>query len=364
MRVLQKFAPILLLMCLISLLPSGCATVPHGPVSESRFIYIDGAQYLPLSAAAKRYGLDLLWDPETRRAELSSENVKVRLRPGSPVLVINGQTEVLDDPVLFHDGMVIVPASFTKQLSPYLAERPHPAFLQPKYRIRRMIVDAGHGGQDPGAIGRRGLKEKIVALDIAKRLKLELEAQNIEVVLTRKDDTFVSLHRRTYVANGSDADFFVSIHCNASRSRGVDGFEVYHLRSTAEIASQAVADAEEPLPLEEEAAYDPDSSSLRAVLWDLVHTEHRVESSELARSVAWAMTRRLPTPNRGVKGARFYVLRGVRMPAVLVEVGFISNAEEEQRLRSRDYRQEVAEAIAAGILAYKADYERTDGFTN
>ena len=363
MQAPQKFTQLFLLIGFLALWPSGCATVPHPPIAEGRFIQIDGAQYLPLSAVAKLHGLELIWDPDTRRAELSSETLKVRLRPGSPVLLINGRTEILEEPVLFHEGMIVVPSSFTRRLSPYLAEVRRPSFVRPRYRIQRVIVDAGHGGYDPGAIGRRGLREKTVALDIAKRLKSELEAQGIDVVMTRKDDTFISLHRRTYLANQADADFFVSVHCNASRSRGVNGFEVYHLRPTAETVSQTAGDIDDTL-LEEEAVYHPDSTNLRAVLWDMVHAEDRVESVELARTVAWAMNDRLPTPNRGVKGARFYVLNGVRMPAVLVEVGFISNVAEEERLRSRDYRQQIAEAIAAGILAYKAQYERTDGFTN
>ena len=362
MQLPRKFTPIVLAVGLISLWPVGCATVPKHPTAEGRFIQIDGAQYLPLSAVAKLHGLDFVWNPDTRRAELSSENMKIRVRPGSPVLLINGRTEVLDDPILFHDGMVVVPVSFTKRLAPYL-EATRPSYVRPQYRIRKIIVDAGHGGYDTGAIGRRGLREKTIALDIAKRLKNEMEAQGIDVVMTRRDDTFVSLYQRTTIANRTDADFFVSIHCNASRSRSVDGFEVYHLRSTAEASPQVVDGAEE-FPVEEEVAYNPDSSNLRTVLWDLVYAEHRVESAELAKAVAWAMNRRLPTPNRGVKGARFYVLRGVRMPAVLVEVGFISNAIEEQKFRNREYRQQVAEAIAAGILSYKDQYERTDGFTN
>ena len=362
MQGLQKYTSIVLFSSFLSLLPSGCATVPKRPTAEGRFIQIDGVQYLPLSAVAKLRGLDFIWNPDTRRAELSSENMKVRVRPGSPVLLINGRTEVLDDPVLFHDGMVVVPVSFTKRLAPYLEEA-RPSYVRPRYRVRKVIVDAGHGGHDPGAIGRSGLREKTAALDIARRLKNELEAQGIDVVMTRREDTFVSLYQRTTIANRTDADFFVSIHCNASRSRSVDGFEVYHLRQTAEASPQVVDGAGE-FPVEEEIAYTPDSSNLRTVLWDLVYAEHRVESAELAKAVAWAMNRRLPTPNRGVKGARFYVLRGVRMPAVLVEVGFISNAIEEHKLHNREYRQQVAEAIAAGILSYKDQYERTDGFTN
>ena len=359
---LPRSAPVVLLICALSLLPLGCATVPKRPTAEGRFIQIDGAQYLPLSAVAKLHGLDFVWDPDTRRAELTSENVKVKVRLGSPVFLVNGRTEVLEDPVLFRDGRVVVPVSFTKRLVPYLGETV-PSHLRPQYQVRKVIVDAGHGGHDPGAIGRSGLREKTAALDIARRLKEELEAQGIDVIMTRKDDTFVSLQQRTTIANRTDADFFVSIHCNASRSRGIDGFEIYHLRPTAEASPQIVDGAGE-FPVEEEVAYDTHSTSLRRVLWDLVYAEHRVESAELAKAVAWAMNRRLPTPNRGVKGARFYVLRGVRMPSVLVEVGFISNAAEEEKLRSREYRQQVAEAIAAGIVSYKDQYERTDGFTN
>ena len=353
---------VILSTCLLLLWSSGCATVPKRPIAEGRLIQIDGISYLPVAAVAKLYDMEFAWDPTTRRAELTSNTARVRLRPDSAIVMVNGQTEVLDHPVLWHKGELVAPAELTKRLvSPFPAVPRIPEI--PTYRIQRVIVDAGHGGGDPGAIGRSGLKEKTVNLDIARRLKDELEANGIEVVMTRKDDTFISLHHRTYIANNANADFFVSIHANASSSRKIDGFEVYHLRHGAASFAQ-VLDPPPDIPVPRESLEAGNSKDLRAALWDLLHAEHRVESVELARTVAWAMTRRLPTPNRGIKGARFYVLRGVRMPAVLVEVGFLTNGEEEERLRNREYRQSVAEAIAAGILTYKSEYERTNGFTN
>lgn len=344
---------------------SGCATTRVYHPAESYLFRIEGTSYLPLSDIARLNEMRLHWDPSTRKAELKNETVHLRFRVGSPVVMINDETELLDHPVLWHQGMVVVPSSFSKTLAEILGREEARIPPRPPYRIKTVVIDAGHGGGDPGAIGRTGTKEKNLNLDIARRLKNELEAQDLHVIMTRKDDHFVSLTRRTYVANHAKADFFVSIHCNASRNRRVDGFEVYHLSLNVDDAARASVASAEELPIEEEqASYDTSSGGLKTTLWDLMYAEHRAESAELAKYVTWAMNKRLPSPNRGVKSARFFVLKGVKMPAILVEAGYLTHRGEEASLKQKSYRQEVAEAIASGILAYKNEFERTDGFTD
>ncbi|MBI4436573.1 MAG: N-acetylmuramoyl-L-alanine amidase [Candidatus Omnitrophica bacterium] len=344
---------------------SGCATTQVYHPAESRLFRIDGASYLPLSAIAKLNEMRFHWDASARKAELKNETVHLRFRVGSPVVMVNDETELLDHPVLWHQGMVVVPSSFSKTLADYLGREAERIPPRPPYRIGTVVVDAGHGGRDPGAIGRTGTKEKNLTLDIARRLKNELEAQGIHVIMTRKDDHFVSLYQRTYIANRAKADFFVSIHCNASRSRKVDGFEVYYLSPNVDDTARASVASAEELPIEEEqTSYDTSSAGLKTTLWDLVYSEHRVESAEFAKYVTWAMHKRLPSPNRGVKSARFFVLKGVKMPAILVEAGYLTHRGEEASLKQKAYRQDVAEAIAFGILAYKNEFERTDGFTD
>ena len=231
---------------------------------------------------------------------------------------------------------MVVPASFAKFLEKLFPEKgAYP--LIPPYRIQTVIIDAGHGGQDMGAVGQMGLKEKYVTLDIARRLKEELEDQGLQVVMTRKSDDFISLYHRTYIANRADGNFFISIHCNASRNREVDGFDVYHIPPSFEDSDEFVTPAE---------------ASPSAPFYDA--------SVELAKHIMSAMEHRLSLPNRGIRSARFFVLKGVRMPAVLVEVGNISNPNEESLLEEKTYRQNISEAVAEGVLSYKQDFERRE----
>ena len=314
----------------------GCATTPERPLAESRIFQIEGIRYLPLSAVAKLNDMNLMWDAKKQKADLTKQNLHLRLRVGSAVVVANGETHLLDHPVLLHHGRVVVPVSFTKVLERFFTGKEISPFFPP-YRIQTVIVDAGHGGHDMGAVGQMGLKEKQVNLDIARRLKEELEGQGLQVIMTRKEDDFISLYHRTYIANRAEGNFFVSIHCNASRNRDVDGFEVYHVPPALEESGDAMASAEA----------SPEAPFYGA-------------SAELARSITSAMEHRLSLPNRGIRSARFFVLKEVKMPAVLVEVGYISNASEEALLEEKSHRQDIAEAVAEGILAYKQGFEREE----
>lgn len=231
-----------------------------------------------------------------------------------------------------------------------------------EYKIRTIVVDPGHGGKDPGAIGVGRLKEKDVVLDISKRFKKRLERAGLKVILTRDRDVFLSLKQRARIANTKEADFFISIHANAFRKSRAAGFEVYYLSEAIDDSARAVAAAENAVLKFEQS--EDFSKPLRATLWDILYTEHRTESIELARSICKAVERKgLSRNNRGVKGANFCVLRSTKMPAVLVEVGFISNPLEASRLKLRSYRQKLAEAIAEGVLSYKRSYEASNGFT-
>jgi N-acetylmuramoyl-L-alanine amidase len=222
------------------------------------------------------------------------------------------------------------------------------------YRIRKIVIDPGHGGKDPGAIGPTGLKEKDVVLSIAKILKKKLEDAGYEVVLTREDDTYISLWRRIYIANKEGADLFISIHANSARYRRASGFEVYYLAEATDDEARALAAAENyPLGFNEEL---PDNIYVQATIWDLLYAGNREESMILADRICRALNRQLGTRNRGVKSANFYVLRGVQMPAVLVEVGFISNRYEEKKLRNWSFKNRIAEAILEGIRSYEREY--------
>ncbi|GAC1338256.1 MAG: hypothetical protein NVSMB23_05780 [Myxococcales bacterium] len=228
-----------------------------------------------------------------------------------------------------------------------LARRDESVAAQLGLKVRRVVIDPGHGGRDAGAIGPHGLREKDVALSIARKLASRLRAQGLEVVLTRDRDVFVPLDDRTRIANEARADLFVSIHCNAARKRKLSGVETW----TLNVASNRYAAR---LAAFENAADERTVSDLRLILADLATKANASDARELASSVQTSLVRNLRSRvgsvrDNGVKQALFYVLLGTHMPSILVETAFLSNPEEEKRLRSARYQDGTAEAIARGV---------------
>jgi N-acetylmuramoyl-L-alanine amidase len=215
-----------------------------------------------------------------------------------------------------------------------------------------VIIDAGHGGKDPGAIGVSGVIEKDVVLDIAKRLRdlMQREPQ-WRVTLTRDTDVFIPLEERTAIANASGADLFVSIHANAAERPDAHGIETYFLDLASDEQSMRVA-------ARENATTVSKVNALQRILQDLSMTSKRNESSLLAGSVQRAMVE-APGAGKngrdlGVKHAPFLVLMGAEMPSILVETGFLSHPGEERKLADPKYRAQAARAIFSGIKAYLA----------
>jgi len=218
-------------------------------------------------------------------------------------------------------------------------------------KVGSVVIDPGHGGRDTGSIGPSGLQEKDLVLDIAQRLgKLLKEKLGSRVTYTRTEDRFVSLKQRTAIANEAEADLFISIHANSSNVRSVRGVETYYLNFTTNSWAMKVASRE-------------NASSQRAVheLRDLISkialTEKIEESREFAIRVQQALYEGLSQQtkglrNRGVRKAPFMVLIGARMPAVLAEIGFLSNAKDEKLLKTAEYRQKVAQYIFDGVYSY------------
>ena len=217
-------------------------------------------------------------------------------------------------------------------------------------KVRRIVVDAGHGGRDTGAIGPRGMREKDLALAIAKKVAGRLKALGFQVILTRKSDVFVSLDERTRIANEARADLFISIHCNAARKRRLQGIETWTLNVTSDRYAARLAAFEN-------AEADRTVSDLRLILADLATRANASDARDLAVSVQSSLVRTLrgrvgPVRDHGVKQALFYVLLGTRMPSILVETGFISNPAEEARLKSARFQDGTAEAIARGVKEF------------
>ncbi len=222
-----------------------------------------------------------------------------------------------------------------------------------------VVIDPGHGGKDPGAIGPTGIKEKDVVLKIALRLKELLRSRlGLKVILTRGKDEFLCLSRRTQIANENNADLFLSIHANASHKRKVKGFEVFFLDYAKNDDARAIAAAENsairfesPLPSPQEL------SDLDFILLDMIQNEYHKESSELAEIMVERLSSKLGIRGRGVDQAGFYVLNGAFMPAVLVEVAFISNPEDERLLKQAWFQKKAAEALYESIKEFKKRYK-------
>jgi N-acetylmuramoyl-L-alanine amidase len=236
------------------------------------------------------------------------------------------------------------------------AAAPAAAPAKPKKRI--IVVDAGHGGKDPGATGTRGTKEKDInlaaALELARVLR---ERGDFEVILTRTDDTFIPLSDRSKIANDAAAALFVSLHCNSAFRKREHGFEVYSVSETAsDPEAEQLAEAENAAMALE--GKKPEDETAKQILLAMTKTEMINESAPFAALVERAVGKRIDVPDRGQKQAGFYVLRGTHAPAILVEMAFVSNVKDEAQLGSRRFRRRMAEGVAAGI----ADYARKRGW--
>ena len=223
---------------------------------------------------------------------------------------------------------------------------------------RRIVLDPGHGGHDPGAVGPKNLYEKDVVLDIALKLKKVLmEDPFNEVFLTRERDIFIPLEERTAMANKKNADLFLSIHANASPRREAKGIETYLLNWTDDEEAIRVAARENAISLKKMRAMNRQVDIVDVIKSDLIRENKRDESIKLANYIQRSLISNLDSDtklvlNLGVKQALFYVLFGAKMPSVLVEVSFISNPEEERLLSNDAYRTEIAKGIAKGLNTY------------
>jgi N-acetylmuramoyl-L-alanine amidase len=221
------------------------------------------------------------------------------------------------------------------------------------------VIDPGHGGEEHGAISSRGEKEKDLALDLATRISQRLRKMGAKVVLTRTGDISVPLANRAALATALRADLFVSVHLNSmptsEQRRRTSGIETYFLSADAtDTRASAVAARENADRLAGEPVADP-RDAVAGILSDLEDAASLQGSSRLAYAIHERLVTSLAAEDLGVKQAPFYVLAGARMPAVLLEVGFISHEAEAAKLRTRAYRDRVADALAEGIRAFRAE---------
>lgn len=334
---------------------SGCATVS---TRDNLPTYsINGVTYISLVGLCQKRGINLEQDHFARTITLSRGQHKINLMAGESLAIVDGNPEYLRHKVNYYQGSIVIPYKFKEQIIDVLFGQEQ-AVAEKRFaitNIKKVIIDAGHGGYDPGAIGKSGVREKDINLDIALRLNKLLKDSGVEVVMTRSTDNFVSLERRVEIANRSKADIFISIHGNANRAKSLNGFEVYYISPNVSNARRAQVNADNAILDLDRSSYEHMTKNLRGILWDMIYTQSRAESVELAQDICRSVGRDLDTKVLGIKGAGFFVLKGASMPAVLVEVGFLSNREEERLLGNSYYRQQIAETIASGITNYAKD---------
>jgi N-acetylmuramoyl-L-alanine amidase len=304
-------------------------------------------------------GATLEWDEFTQTGVLWGADATVGFEPGNALAVTDFTNVIRIEPVVYDGGRLLLPQATFDKLKEELGIDPDQLRLRP---IKAIVIDAGHGGRDPGAnrtLDINGVqttvREKDLVLDMARRVKSALESMlnGPEIHLSRDSDVFLELGERTDLAhalrdNPLDNILFISLHVNASRTPWTDarGIEIYYLPPSQR--RQVLQDDDEH--------FDP---AVLSILNDVKEEEYTLESKLMGQSVLDAIARDLPdTPiERGINVANFFVVREARMPSILIETGFINNKEEVKLLVTPEYRQRLSQSIANGIASYVRDFE-------
>jgi N-acetylmuramoyl-L-alanine amidase len=289
----------------------------------------EGRRFVPVENVATFYKM-------TRRVtglktiRLEARGRSIELRGGGRDIRINGVKYVLCFPTVVKNGRVLISAmDVTKIIEPVM----RPQKIKEATEVRTVILDPGHGGHDSGARGRLGV-EKEAALDVAVRAKRLLEARGFRVLLTRSSDVFIPLEKRSAFANRHTNAVFVSIHFNKGRGSGGTGIETFCL------APRGVPSMDEEHLSYSDYKYHPGHA-------------RDPENIALATAVHASLVRRINLPDRGIKRARFHVIRATQIPSILVEGGFMNNPVDSRLIASATYRQRMAEAIASGIQMFR-----------
>ncbi len=290
-------------------------------------------------------------DPYVRAVEVASDRIRLVVVPG-----VDAEPYRLRAP----DRIVfdLYPAR-----APQLGAAPAPA--SEPLGIRTVVIDPGHGGAESGAIGPAGTMEKELTLLLARALAERLSQElGLRVSLTRTDDVDLGLDERSAFANQNRADLFLSLHLNSAARGAAKGAESYFLSLQA--SDERAADAaqiENVMGVIGELPAEPgsDQFDLQLLLWDLAQSQHLASSQRLATLIQEELNRQLDLPDRGVKQAPFRVLMGAAMPAVLVELGFLSSPAEEQRLRDPAYRAELVTTLVRAVSRFKSESEAKPG---
>jgi N-acetylmuramoyl-L-alanine amidase len=367
---------------------------------------LGNADYVVVPGLAKAVHGHLYDAPRTHKVELRFDNHRCVFTSLSSVVTVDEEAYRLPVPTRYYADAMVVSTEFLSVLSRVSGKKLHPVLtaqipppapvtqavepvpteqaLPPKYEpgeskhpktagdatpkatswtLKTVVIDPGHGGKDPGAIGPKGTQEKTIVLSVAKRLQKMLEKDlQVQVILTREDDTFISLRKRSQIALQQGGKIFISLHCNATKNKQAHGFEVYFLSEAKTQAAAEVARLENAvLEKYEGVSTDSLSESVDRIRYSLLSSQFLKESQELAAAIQKEMAHHATTiPQRGVKQANFFVMRNTmaQMPSVLVELGFVTHREEEKLLRSNSHQDKLAQALYQGIKTFKQRYEQ------
>lgn len=319
----------------------------------------DGA--ISLYDLSSKIGGELFWDPLSGIARMVKDGHTADLRVGSPLVIYDyGRAERLDSPALV-GGIPTVTVSFSKRIEDFFTALPPPS----TYKVGAILIDPGHGGKDPGAIGTASIggksvqiREKDVVLKVATALSqaLRVAYPDKKVLMTRSGDTYPSLEDRVELANGvktgpNEAILYVSIHANSAFNKSSSGFEVWYLSPDYR---RTVIDKTEG-----------DAADLLPILNSMMEEEFTTESILIAKSISDSLNATIgnKSPNRGIKEESWFVVRNAKMPSVLIELGFVSNPAEAKLLAEDEYLKKCATGIYNGLVTFINHFEGSRGFT-
>ncbi len=288
---------------------------------------------------------------EASRSVVSSKNIQLefKLRDGFSTSEIFNDKNSGDILITIHNKL--------------LKNQTKPEEIISKWVFDTVVIDAGHGGKDPGAIGVTGVKEKVINLGIALKLgKLITEnLPDVKVVYTRKSDQFVELYKRGKIANEAGGKLFISIHCNSTPQKDVStrGFEVYLLRPGRTKQAIAIAEFENSvINFEDDPNRYQQLTDENFILVSMAHSQYMRYSEKFSDLLNQQWKKNVGIPSLGIKQAGFYVLVGASMPSVLIEAGFLSNRKDEAHLASSTGQSEIAQAIFESLKKYKEYYDK------
>jgi len=327
---------------------SGCSLVKPVPISS---VPVQRKGTL-LKNLCTRHKISCQWDTLSQIVTLKLHDRSAKILVGSPLVLMEKDIVRLNAPIKMIHSALEVGDDFQSKVIKHMIKKSEQKIDYSFKKIRSIIIDAGHGGKDPGAIGRSGMKEKKVVLDISKRLQKILRQNGLKVHMTRNQDKFITLQRRTELASQTQADLFISVHANSNPARRIHGLEVYTLKNLQPKDQRSIQRKANLKRRLNRVSMKKNSSRLDRIIEDMLYTHKQTQSIIFANKVAKKSTKITKTKNLGSKLSNFYVLKNTLIPAILVEVGFLSNPKEERLLNTRAYRQKIANGLAIGILDY------------